>query len=135
MTDHLLGENVPFNTTAFPARSYSSLRTLIDSFAQSENPFKTVCNGCLTSCLGCSFNGEKGSPICTSLLDAGIEHATSQGGTTTLEGLRIQRGYWRAINTSRNILKCFNTKACTGGLTGSPNYCSQGYEGLCELSS
>lgn len=32
-----------------------------------------------------------GSPTCTSLSQAGIEHATSEGGTTTVEELKIQR--------------------------------------------
>ena len=64
-----------------------------------------------------------------------MEHATSKGGNTTVEKLQIRKGYWRAISTSKDIYKCFNTKACTGGLTGASNYCLPGYEGPCEDGS
>ena len=61
-----------------------------------------------------------------------MEHSTSEGGTTTIEGLYIQEGYWRATKTSTNVYKCFNTKACAGGLTDTPTFCRVGYEGPCE---
>ena len=64
-----------------------------------------------------------------------MEHATSKGGNTTVEKLQIHKGYWRATLTSRDIYKCFNTKACMGGLTGASNYCLPGYEGPCEHGS
>ena len=44
----------------------------------------------------------------------------------------LEAGYWRTTNTSRNVLACFNEKACLGGVTGNPGYCSDGYEGPCE---
>ena len=64
-----------------------------------------------------------------------MEHATSKGGNTTVGKLQIRKGYWRAMSTSKDIYKCFNTKACTGGLTGASNYCLPGYEGPCEDGS
>ena len=98
--------------------------------------FRTVCNGCLDSCTGCIFEEEQqGSPTCTSLSQAGIEHATSNGGTTTVEQLKIDEGHWRAMNTSTLVFECFHTKACGGGVTGASDYCLPGYEGPCEGSS
>ena len=95
-----------------------------------------MCNGCLDSCTGCIFEEEQqGSPTCTSLLQAGIEHATSNGGTTTVELLKIDEGHWRATNTSTLVFECFNTKACGGGVTGASDYCLPGYKGPCEGSS
>lgn len=90
-----------------------------------------VCSGCPT-CLGCSFGDAKGVPTCTSLTQAGVEHASSDGGTTTVKQLHIDKGYWRATSTSTNVKECFNTEACTGGMTGSSDFCLQGYEGPCE---
>ena len=71
-------------------------------------------------------------PTCTSLLEAGIEHASSEGGLTKVEELYIYEGYWRATKTSTIVNKCFNTKACTGGITDASDYCLSGYEGRCE---
>ena len=99
-----------------------------------NDPYKTVCDGCPPKCLECSFGEGQGSPTCMTLSEAGVEHATSKGGYTTIEELVIHKGYWRATNTSTNILRCFNTKACKGGLTGASDYCSRGYEGPCERS-
>lgn len=90
-----------------------------------------VCSEC-SICSGCSFGDEKGIPTCISLTQAGVEHASSIGGTTTVEQLTIDKGYWRATNTSTNVKECFNTEACTGGLTGSSDFCLEGYEGPCE---
>ncbi|CAN0463794.1 unnamed protein product, partial [Ascophyllum nodosum] len=105
-------------------------------FVKSDDTFKTVCDGCPDVCLGCSFGNTQGSPRCTFLSEAGMEHATSKGGNTTVEKLQIHKGYWRATSTSRDIYKCFNTKACTGGLTGASNYCLPGYEGpYCSVCS
>ncbi|CAM9855884.1 unnamed protein product, partial [Ascophyllum nodosum] len=105
-------------------------------FVKLDDTFKTVCDGCPDICLGCSFGNAQGSPRCTFLSEAGMEHATSKGGNTTVEKLQIHKGYWRATSTSRDIYKCFNTKACTGGLTGASNYCLPGYEGpYCSVCS
>ena len=104
--------------------------------SQSEDLFGTICSGCPDKCLRCSFgNNTRGSPTCTSLPPSGIEHATSDGGTTTIEELHIHKGFWRATNESTDIYKCFNSKACSGGLTSDPGYCHRGYEGPCERGS
>lgn len=89
--------------------------------------FETVCKGCDTQCSGCTVEGEE--PICLEELG----HSTSAGGNTSLESLLIERGYWRATNTSMDILACYNAEACLGGLTGGKDYCSEGYEGPCEF--
>ena len=102
------------------------------SWSQTGGFFETVCDGCPESCVGCSFVEAHVRPTCTSLLEAGVEHATSDGGITKVEELFIYEGYWRATKTSRNINKCFHTKACTGGITDAPGYCLSGYEGRCE---
>lgn len=63
-----------------------------------------------------------------------MEHTKSSGGNTTIEGLEIDPGYWRATKTSRKVLACYNTEACKGGVTGAVDYCRAGYEGPCETS-
>ena len=87
-----------------------------------------MCNGCDEECEECNIECSRFIPVCTELLD----HADSQGGTATLETLLVDEGFWRATNTSRNVLECFNTKACRGGVTGDRDYCMAGYEGPCE---
>lgn len=90
-----------------------------------------VCDGCDGSdveCEGCTIEDDHTIPVCSPLL----EHTTSERGTATLERLVLNSGYWRATNTSRDILECFNKNACHGGVTGSKTYCSMGYEGPCE---
>ena len=47
--------------------------------------------------------------------------------------LKIDPGYWWSSETSRKILACYNLDACRGGLTGSPDYCTNGYKGPCEF--
>lgn len=49
---------------------------------------------------------------------AAMEHAFSAGGTDTLAMLSIERGYWRATPSSEEVLACFNSDACLGGVTG-----------------
>ncbi|CAN0423513.1 unnamed protein product, partial [Ascophyllum nodosum] len=72
------------------------------------------------------------TPVCTEVFD----HADRQSGTATLETLVLEPGYWRATNTSRQVLACFNDHACLGGLTSHPGYCSPGYEGpYCAVCS
>lgn len=68
-------------------------------------------------------------PTCATM----FPHANSKSGTVTIEGVVVDRGYWRANNKSDNVLSCYNADACLGGLTGDPGYCSDGYEGPCEL--
>lgn len=49
--------------------------------------------------------------------------------------LTIDPEYWRATNTSVNVLGCYHGDACLGGLTGSSSYCLAGYEGPCECKT
>lgn len=67
-------------------------------------------------------------PTCVGVLD----HSNSSGGTVTLATLSIERGYWRATASSPNVLPCYNSDACLGGVTGEPGYCQMGYEGPCK---
>ena len=60
-----------------------------------------------------------------------MDHATSSGGNVTLQTLSIERGYWRATASSTEVLACYNADACLGGVTGTPGYCLDGYEGPC----
>lgn len=110
----------------FPSQ-YTPLSSPHVTSRQMGTLFETVCKGCDIQCSGCSFEGKE--PICLGEL----RHSTSAGGNTTLESLLIERGYWRATNTSMEILACYNAKACLGGLTGGKGYCSKGYKGPCEF--
>lgn len=67
-------------------------------------------------------------PVCTEA----YEHSDSNGINVTIEFLDIEAGYWRATNTSDEILECYNTDACLGGITGEAAFCLEGYEGPCE---
>lgn len=89
--------------------------------------YKQVCDGC-DECDGCEVENADRVPICTSQL----EHTRSDGGDTTVEALEVDAGYWRATNTSVDVLACYNEDACCGGVTNTPNFCKQGYEGPCE---
>ena len=71
-------------------------------------------------------------PQCISMSDAGIEHASSVGGVNTIEELDIDQGYWRATTDSIYVFQCYNSDACKGGLTGTPDFCEKGYQGPCE---
>lgn len=98
--------------------------------SKSGDIFETVCNGCGETCHDCRFDGQQAAPICISLEEAEVEHGTSHGGFTTVEELFIEPGYWRATNLSTNILECYNSVACPGGITSGS--CEPGYEGPCE---
>ena len=111
--------------TLFLAILYLTLTPRV-TYRQTDALYDTVCKGCDTLCTECPIKDKE--PIC---LDE-LEHSNSTGGSTTLESLLIERGYWRATNTSTNILACYNSDACLGGLTGEQGYCSKGYEGPCE---
>lgn len=89
-----------------------------------------VCDRC-EACDRCDF-GEMLVPECFELLSEGLKHARSDEGNTTIEKLKIDKGYWRATATSKTILKCYNSDACQGGVTGAPDYCHRGYMGPCE---
>lgn len=88
--------------------------------------FETVCQGCDTQCRGCTIEGKE--PICSDALD----HSSSAGVNATIEFLSIDPGYWRATNTSTDVLACYSGKACVGGVTGRKEYCHTGYEGPCK---
>lgn len=93
--------------------------------------YNTVCDGCDNiECENCKIKDGYSRPICSELLD----HTDSRGGSARLETLVMEPGYWRATNTSKNILECFNMNACRGGVTGSSEYCLRGYGGPCEQS-
>ena len=68
------------------------------------------------------------SPFCSKT----IENSDSPGGLTTLEPVMINSGYWRATLLGQEVLPCYNTDACLGGLTGEPDFCLEGYEGPCK---
>ncbi|CAM9682647.1 unnamed protein product, partial [Laminaria digitata] len=60
----------------------------------------------------------------------------SRGGNVTLENISVNQGFWRATSSSREVLQCYNENACIGGVTGSPGYCEEGYEGpYCSICS
>lgn len=105
-----------------------STRPCFPQNAVADDRYRIVCDGCGVECKGCTITDCSSIPVCSELLD----HADSQGGTATLETLLLYPGYWRATNTSRNIVACFNKRACAGGKTGNPEYCSAGYTGPCE---
>ena len=48
-----------------------------------------------------------------------------------MEELQINPGYWRATNSSEDVLACYHADACLGGVTGTPGYCREGHEGPC----
>ena len=98
---------------------------------QSGDPCEVACDGCQTTCDGCSFEEPALVPMCTAVM----EHAFSDGGTDTLEMLSIERGYWRATPSSEDVLACYNTDACLGGVTGAAGNCLEGYEGPCTCLS
>lgn len=94
---------------------------------QFDGCFETACDGCqISSCAGCSFDDPFLVPLCTDVM----EYSNSSGGMVTPEKLWIEPGYWRATETSTDILACYNGDACLGGVT--PGYCLNGYGGPCE---
>lgn len=99
--------------------------------AQASDTFSAVCKDCDGNCTGCSF-GSRVVPKCVLLSEVNITNAKSDGGTTTLEELLIDGGFWRATSNSTEVLACYNKEACKGGVSGHPDYCSEGYEGPCE---
>ncbi|CAN0368688.1 unnamed protein product, partial [Ascophyllum nodosum] len=124
-------------STYFEGNIFNCAPQMFLDFNDSDDIFQTVCTGCHDSCTECTFKKEQqGSPTCISLSQVGIEHATSRGGTTTVEQLKIDKGHWRATNTSTLVFECYNTKACGGGVTGASDYCLPGYEGpYCSICS
>lgn len=95
---------------------------------QTGDLYEAVCNGCEISCQNCLFDEPPLVPRCENTM----EHSLSPGGTTTVDMITINRGYWRATTSSRQVLACYNTDACLGGVTATSGYCLGGYEGPCE---
>jgi len=90
--------------------------------------FRVVCSGCRSLCTSCSFEEPQVEPTCTRVLD----HTSSPGGTVTLAQIRIDPGYWRATESTTNVLACYNADACLGGVTGTAGYCREGSDGPCK---
>ena len=121
--------------------SYLSSQSFLETFhppltfltqGQDDELWEVACDGCLESCKNCDFGGTVLVPECISLSEVGLEHASSDGGVATLKELVIDEGYWRATNTSMDILECYNNDACNGGVTGTAGFCRKGYHGACE---
>ncbi|CAN0170750.1 unnamed protein product, partial [Ectocarpus sp. 4 AP-2014] len=89
----------------------------------SGDPLDEACSGCQATCDGCAQPPMV--PLCSDV----IPHSMSDGGVVTLETLSIDPGYWRAISSSTEVLACYNSDACVGGITGATGYCGMGYEG------
>lgn len=62
-------------------------------------------------------------PICA----GAMAHSNSSGGTVTLEALLIQAGHWRATPSSTDIVACYHADACLGGVSGTADFCLEGY--------
>lgn len=103
---------------ACPACSSLTTITMLQTHGLSD-----VCKGCDAECEDCSTVPE--ALKCSEAMD----HTSSPGGSTTLDALLIDGGYWRANGESRKVLACYNADACRGGVTGAPSYCSRGYSG------
>ncbi|CAN0137715.1 unnamed protein product, partial [Ectocarpus fasciculatus] len=96
----------------------------------SGDPLDEACSGCQATCDGCA------QPLLVPLCSDVIPHSRSDGGLVTLETLEIDPGYWRATNSSTEVLACYNEDACAGGTTGATEYCVEGYEGpYCAICS
>ncbi|CAN0158408.1 unnamed protein product, partial [Ascophyllum nodosum] len=94
-------------------------------FNSSNNVFDVLCNGCEEPCQGCHFERQSLSPFCSQA----IKNTNSPGGLTTVELVMIDPGYWRATLSDQEVLPCYNTDACLGGLTGATDFCLEGYQG------
>lgn len=110
-------ENEPSSCTSGPFPPDAS---------KSGDPYDAACHGCGQVCDECVEPPL--FPTCTDV----IPHTASDGGPVTLEMLSIDKGYWRATSSSRQVLACYNADACVGGLTGTADYCLEGYEGPCK---
>ncbi|CAM9580855.1 unnamed protein product, partial [Hapterophycus canaliculatus] len=93
------------------------------AYDEQGDSYNSTCVGC-PACSGCEVYSA-GSMSC----EPQFEHSVSGGYPVVLETLQIERGYWRATNTSTIFLSCYNEEACVGGVTGSPGYCHEGYSG------
>lgn len=115
--------------TIFISTSYYCIMRQEDSATER---YATVCDGCPSweNCESSAVHEDNVRPKCT----PAMENTNAPTGTT-LETLGIEAGYWRATNKSKEILQCYNDKACLGGKTESLGFCDSGYEGPCEENS
>ena len=120
------GISVPKNMS-----SACTSRPLPPAASKSGDFYDAACHGCGPDsiCYGCV--DPPLVPTCTNV----IPNTESNGGPVPLEMLSVDKGYWRATNSSTEVLACYNADACVGGLTGTPDYCLEGYEGPCECST
>eukprot|EP00903_Cladosiphon_okamuranus_P005767 g5717.t2 len=117
---------------SFDGNGFSCPAGMFLHYNESGDPYEAVCDGCAIACEGCVFAEPLLAPICKEVMT----HSTSSGGKTTLEDLSLERGYWRATNSSEVVLACYNEDACLGGQTGASEYCLEGYEGpYCAICS
>ncbi|CAM9150882.1 unnamed protein product, partial [Ectocarpus sp. 6 AP-2014] len=117
---------------SFSRNVYGCQEGMFLEFEESGTLYEAICDGCPVECEGCSFEEPRLVPKCSDAL----EHSNSSGGNVTLDALVIEPGYWRATPSSENVLECYNTDACLGGVTGSESYCLEGYEGpYCAVCS
>ena len=100
---------------------------MINATTANVTRFEKVCHGC-GECDACGMEDENSVPICT----AAIKNTRSEGGDTSIETLKLDRGFWRATNSSRIVLACYKEEACVGGISGTSSFCLPGYEGPCE---
>ena len=132
LSDYVIHQSDPTKVSCevFVRMTYYALLVPLPQIQDDQSRYETVCDGCGSQeeCSGCIVKDNNQTHVCTEVLD----HTDSQGGTATLETLVLDPGHWRATNSGRQIMACFNKDACGGGLTGKPDNCSTGYEGPCE---
>ncbi|CAM9651378.1 unnamed protein product [Ectocarpus fasciculatus] len=120
------------NNTVFSGNRFDCRSSMYLDSIQSDDPIEVMCSGCDVTCGGCVLNEGILVPTCTEVM----AHATSDGGNITLEALSIDSGYWRATESSEEVLACYNADACLGGVTATSGYCLEGYEGpYCSICS
>ncbi|CAM9117457.1 unnamed protein product [Sphacelaria rigidula] len=121
-----VGSILTIDNTSFADSAFACAPGKYLGYEMSTNWSSTVCNGCGVLCTECHFHPRQiETPACYGEL----EHSESAGGKRTVQMLSIERGYWRATKNSTVVRQCYNTDACLGGITGSANFCQDGYEG------
>ena len=97
---------VPFTFYLCPAFEYATVLNSTDN--------SVLCKQCVT------IDGDEG-------VDCELPGAT-------LASLPIRRGYWRSDPKSLVVHSCLHSESCTGAseVSGSDDYCADGYEGPCE---
>ena len=90
--------------------------------------YDTACDSCPVEDYDCTIPYYDIVQLCEPVL----KHTTSSALDGTLETLRLEPGYWRSSNRSRDIRECYEADACVGGVQ---DLCASGYEGPCECTS